>query len=83
MTLAIIALLIGPAVLGLAFGTRLVAIVPFVAWPLYYIGLHRRWWGCCGTGDGWQWVAALLTVVGVATTAAAAELGRRRRRAVG
>ena len=75
---AIITLLGVPPAVAIVAGRRLVAIVPLVAWPLYYVGLNERWWGCCGTGDGWPFVAALLTIAGVVSTAAAAELRHRR-----
>jgi hypothetical protein len=78
VTGAIIALLVVPPAIAVVAGTRLVAIAPLVAWPLYYAGLNERWWGCCGTGDGWPVVAALLTIAGVASTVAAADLRRRR-----
>jgi len=50
--------------------------LPLIAWPIYYIGRNQGWWGCCGTGDGWQFLAVTLTVVGFITTAAAIWLGQ-------
>ena len=46
-----------------------------MAWPLYYVGLNEEWW-LDGTGDGWQLIAFLFTLVGVATTAFAVALAR-------
>ena len=46
-----------------------------VAWPLYYVGLNEEW-RLEGTGDGWQLIAFLFTLVGVATTAFAVALAR-------
>ncbi len=48
--------------------------VPLVLWPVYFVGLHKRWWGCCGTGEGWHaallWstiLSACATLLGVLT----------------
>jgi hypothetical protein len=70
-------LLIVPPLLGLLGRRRIAVVVPLLAWPIYYVGLNRRWWGVNGTGDGWQVLAVLLTIVGILTTAAAVEIGRR------
>jgi hypothetical protein len=72
-----VVLLIVPALLGLLSRRWVVVVVPLLAWPIYYIGLNRRWWGANGTGDGWQWVAVLVTFVGALTTVAAVEVGQR------
>jgi hypothetical protein len=51
-------------------------LLPLIAWPTYYIGRNRGWWGCCGTGDGWEALAVALTVVGFMTTAIAILVGK-------
>jgi hypothetical protein len=71
-----VALLIGLPTLGLLTRHWGVVLLPVIAWPLYYIGLNRGWWGCCGTGDGWQYAAVMVTIFGVVTTALAVLLGR-------
>jgi uncharacterized membrane protein len=57
-------------------------LLPVIGWPLFYVGLDRGWWGR-GTGDGWQYLAVLMTTIGVVTTALAVALshavGRRPR----
>ena len=69
--------------LGGAMRRWLALLFPVIGWPLFYVGLNRDWWGH-GTGDGWQYVALLMTTIGVVTTALALALsravGRRRRR---
>jgi hypothetical protein len=51
-------------------------VLPLVGWPLFYVGLSTGWWGH-GLGDGWQYPAAGLLVVGLITTALHVALGRR------
>jgi uncharacterized membrane protein len=72
---AVIGLLIAFPLVGLLAGRWLVIVLPLVGWPLFYLGLNRNWWGH-GTGDGWQYAAALLTVIGIVTTALAVALAR-------
>jgi hypothetical protein len=56
-------LLIAFPVVGLVARSWAALLLPLIGWPLYYIGLNRGWWGS-GTGDGWQFIAAGLTLVG-------------------
>ena len=72
---AIIGLLIAFPLVGLLARRRLAVALPLVGWPLFYFGLNKGWWGY-GTGDGWQYAAALLTAIGVVTTACAVGSGR-------
>jgi hypothetical protein len=72
---AAIGLLIALPLLGLLAKHWVVIAFPLVGWPLFYLGLNRSWWGD-GTGDGWQYGAALLTAIGVVTTAAAVGFAR-------
>jgi hypothetical protein len=37
-------------------------VVPAVVIPVFYIGLRYDWWGW-GVGDGWQYVAAAITIL--------------------
>lgn len=49
---------------GLAAG-RWAVLVPLVlAWPVYFLGLERDWWGS-GLGDGWGWALAGLSALSV------------------
>ena len=40
-----------------------IVVLPLVGVPLFYAGLKSGWWGA-GVGDGWEYVAALFTLVG-------------------
>lgn len=51
------------------------ALLPLLGWPLFYLGLDRDWW-LYGTGDGWEAMAVLFTLLGTATTAWAVAVGR-------
>jgi hypothetical protein len=48
---------------------------PLAAIPLYVVGKHEDWWGCCGTGDSWRAGMVVLTLFAGATTAAGIALG--------
>jgi hypothetical protein len=63
-------LLVAFPLIGFATGRPASVALPLVGWPLFYVGLDRRWW-LDGTGDGWQAIAIGLTLVGVVTTATA------------
>ena len=80
---AFVVLVIAFPLLGGAMGRWLALLLPVVGWPLFYVGLNRDWWGN-GTGDGWQYLAVLMTIIGIFTTALAVAVsravGRRRRR---
>jgi hypothetical protein len=76
MRIWFIALLIAFPLVGLVTRRPWSVVLPLGAWPLFYVGLNRGWWGCCGTGDGWQPLAVLLAFVGAVTTALAVGLGR-------
>jgi hypothetical protein len=60
---------------GGAMRRWLALLYPAIGWPLFYVGLNRNWWGD-GTGDGWQYLAVLMTTVGIVTTAVAVSVGR-------
>jgi hypothetical protein len=72
---AVIVLLVAFPVVGLVSRSWVALLLPLVGWPLYYIGLNRGWWGS-GTGDGWQFIAAGLTVVGIVSTGLAVAVSR-------
>jgi hypothetical protein len=66
------------ALLGVvaAFVRRLWALLlPLVAIPLFYAGLRRGWWGA-GVGDGWQYAAALVTLIGFLGSVVGVVVGR-------
>ena len=68
-------LLIAFPVLGILLRSWIAVSFPLIGWPLYYLGLNDGWCGY-GTGDGWQFVAVGLTVVGVASAAMAVAPGK-------
>ena len=69
-------LLIAFPLLGLLVRRWSVLLVPLIAWPLYYIGRNQGWWGCCGTGDGWEMAAIAVTILGTGVSAGAVWLGQ-------
>jgi hypothetical protein len=71
----VIAMLVAFPLAGLAIRRRIALILPLVGWPLFYVGLTHDWWGH-GTGDAWQFVAAMLTLIGLGSTALAVSFGR-------
>jgi hypothetical protein len=72
---AVVALLIAFPLVGVVTRRWLAMLLPAIGWPVFYAGLNRGWWGH-GTGDGWEYAAVLLTVVGVVTTAFALAVAR-------
>jgi hypothetical protein len=68
-------LLVVPPVLGVLARRWFVLLIPLIAWPVYFAGLNKHWWGY-GTGDGWLYAAAVFSVVGILITAAAIGLAR-------
>jgi hypothetical protein len=48
--------------------------LPLVAILLFYAGLREGWWGD-GVGDGWQYAAVLVTVVGLLGSALGVAVG--------
>ena len=66
-------MLVAFPLLGLATRHWLALSVPIIGWPLFYIGLTQHWWGH-GTGDAWQFVAVVLTLLGAGSTALAISL---------
>jgi hypothetical protein len=72
----VVGLLVAVPAIGAAARRWPALLVPLVAWPMYFLGLEREWWGY-GVGDGWQLGASVLTAFGVATTAIAIAAGRR------
>jgi hypothetical protein len=72
---AFVVLVIAFPLLGGAMRRWLALLLPVIGWPLFYVGLDRGWLGH-GTGDGWQYLAVLMTTIGVVTTALAVALSR-------
>jgi hypothetical protein len=64
---AFVALVAAFPLSGAAMRRWLALLYPAIGWPLFYIGLNRDWWGH-GTGDGWPYIAVLMTTVGIVTT---------------
>jgi hypothetical protein len=72
---AIVTLLIAFPLVGVVTRRWITLLFPAFAWPIFYLGLQRGWWGH-GVGDGWQYAAALLTGAGVFSTSVAIAAGR-------
>jgi hypothetical protein len=75
MEAVVIALLVTFPILGFVIRRWIALFFPIVGWPLLFVGLTHHWWGY-GTGDGWQYGAAMLILVGVGSTALAVSGGR-------
>jgi hypothetical protein len=50
-------------------------ILPLIAIPVFYAGVRYGWWGE-GVGDGWEYGAAIVTVVGVLGSLVGLVVGR-------
>lgn len=62
--------------IGFLVGRWAIVVVLAAAWPLYFLGLHRDWWGH-GVGEGW--LVILVTGTLVAVVAGAIGVFARRR----
>jgi hypothetical protein len=60
---------LGFFLVALLFGRAWVLLLPAISWPLYFLGLHKRWWGH-GVGDLWQYAVVGVTLLGLAAGAA-------------
>lgn len=76
MEAIVIALLVGFPFAGAVLRRWYGLALPLVGWPLFYLGLGQSWWGN-GLGDGWQYPAAGLAIVGLVTTALHIAVARR------
>jgi hypothetical protein len=81
----LITALVVSAVVGFAVNRFWTILVPAVAWPAFFVGLDREWWGY-GLGEGWWYGLALGMISGIAAAAVGltarrllAETGHRRR----
>jgi Na+/melibiose symporter-like transporter len=74
-----VALLILFPLIGVASRSWIAVLLPAIAWPLFYAGLNQGSWGD-GTGDGWQYVALVVTAVGILSTGLAVTAVRARHR---
>jgi hypothetical protein len=72
----VIGLLVAFPLVGVLVRRWVAVALPLIGWSLFYLGLNQGWWGD-GTGDGWEYAAALLTAVGVLTTALGVALAAR------
>jgi hypothetical protein len=70
-----VALLVGFPAVGLLARRWGVVLLAVIAWPTYYFGLNKGWWGD-ETGDAWQVAAVAITIFGSVTTALAVLLAR-------
>ena len=50
-------------------------VLPLAAIPLFYAGLRKGWWGDA-VGEGWQYAAVMVTVVGLLGSALGVAVGR-------
>jgi hypothetical protein len=64
-------LLLAFFVIGLVARRHVVIVVPLLASSMYFVGVHKRWWGDA-PGEGWEtamlfaaWLGALGTMLGV------------------
>jgi hypothetical protein len=71
-------IIVGAASIAIGFliGRWAIVVILAAAWPLYFLGLNKDWWGH-GVGDGWQAILVWGTVA--ATVAGAAGVLARRR----
>ena len=70
---ALAAVTIAPAIVSLFLGRPWLLLVPLLGWPLFFLGLSMEWWGY-GVGDGWQFAAALWTLLGMVCVTVALSL---------
>jgi hypothetical protein len=69
-------LLLALVVVVAAFIRRWWAVaLPLAVIPLFHAGLRKGWWGD-GVGDGWQYAAVMVTVVGLLASALGVAVGR-------
>lgn len=52
-----------------------IVVLPLAAVPLFYAGLRNGWWGD-GVGDGWQYAAVSVTMMGFLSSVLGVALGR-------
>jgi hypothetical protein len=76
MEAIVITLLIAFPLAGAVVRRWSAVLLPVAGWTVFYLGLGGGWWGD-GLGDGWQYAAAALLLVGVGTTAVHVALARR------
>jgi hypothetical protein len=87
MEVAVVLLFVGIAAAGALIGRWWTLVLPLVVWPIWFLGLAQDWWGY-GMGDGWEYGAALIILVSLASVGIAlalrpfarSALGRRRER---
>jgi hypothetical protein len=73
----------GFALAGVLAGKWVIAVLPLLVWPPFYLGLHEGWWGS-GVGDGWQYAAAIVVSLSIVATLVGVTIGRTvRARAAG
>lgn len=77
--LVLVAVIIVSVASGLLLRRWEAVLVPLLLVPLYYLGLKSDWWGD-GTGDGWQFAAAIATLGTTFLTAIALAISRLSRR---
>jgi ascorbate-specific PTS system EIIC-type component UlaA len=69
-------LLLTLVVVVAAFIRRWWAVVlPLGVIPLFYAGLKAGWWGD-GVGEGWQYAAVMVTIIGLLGSALGVAVGR-------
>lgn len=59
---------VGLFLAALFAGRSWLFVLPATGWPLYFLGLHRGWWGH-GIGDLWQYALIGVTLVGLLAVA--------------
>jgi hypothetical protein len=64
----VVLLFVGVALAAAVIGRRWTLALPLIVWPIWFLGLAQDWWGY-GMGDGWQYGAALIILVSLASVA--------------
>jgi hypothetical protein len=75
----LIVLVAGGALLGFTTARWWSVAFGVAAMLVYYAGLDSAWWGN-GTGDGWEYVMVLSSLLAAAVTFASVAARRTRRR---
>jgi hypothetical protein len=61
-------LLVLVALSGALIGRWWALFIPFIVWPIFFLGVRQEWWGN-GLGDGWQFgfllVLSISLVAGI------------------
>jgi hypothetical protein len=65
-----------PVLLGVLFRSWLVLVVPFLLWPLFFLGDDQGWWGDGELGEGWEPALVYALIGGLAAAGLGVIIGR-------